>query len=73
MMFVPVSSGRTFEPGIPQPLFDAPVPNLGISSDRNHYVVTADGQHFLVRRVLENRGPSIITAVLDWTAGLSGK
>jgi len=73
MMSVPISAGQFFEPGIPQALFAAPVPNLGISSDRNHYVVTGDGQRFLIRRVLENRGPSIITAVLDWTAGLNVK
>ncbi len=73
MMSVTLTSGQTLEPGAPKALFAAPVPNLGVSGDRNHYVVTPDGQRFLLRKVMGEKGPSLVTAVLDWTAGLPAK
>ena len=73
MMAVPVTTGSTFEAGNPGALFDAPVPTMSITGDRNYYVVTADGQRFLLRKVFEDKASSPVTIVLDWTAGLPKK
>ncbi len=70
LMAVPVETRGTFEAGAPRALFAAPVPTLGVTSDRTPYAVTADGHCFLVRRLLEERTPTPITVLLDWTAGL---
>ena len=73
MMSVPVTTVPTFEPGAPRALFDTVVPNVGVSSDRNHYVVTGDGQRFLIRKLRDEKGPSVITTVLDWPSALARK
>jgi DNA-binding PadR family transcriptional regulator len=36
--------------------------------DRTHYTVTADGQRFLLRKVLEEKAPSPMTVVLHWAS-----
>ena len=69
MMAVPVTTGSTFEAGVPQVLFDAPVQALVVTGERNYYAVSADGQRFLLRKVPEE-ATSPVTIVLDWTAGL---
>jgi eukaryotic-like serine/threonine-protein kinase len=43
------SDGSTFEFGIPKPLFDART----TSSGRNHFVVSKDGQRFLMLMPVE--------------------
>jgi Tol biopolymer transport system component len=73
MMAVPVRIGSTFEAGAPHVLFDAPAPAVGISADRSHYAVTADGQRFLVRKEFEDKSGAPLTIVLDWTADLPKK
>jgi WD40 repeat protein len=60
------SDGRTVEAGRPVPLFPAhvgaPVPVL----DRQQYIVSADGQRFLMNRVSDEAGASPITVILNW-------
>ena len=39
--------------------------------DPNHYVVTADGQRFLVNTVINQPTRPALTVILNWTAGLN--
>jgi eukaryotic-like serine/threonine-protein kinase len=68
MMSVSVTTGAAFEAGMPHALFDTPIPNSSVT-DRNVYA-TADGQRFLLRRVLDDRSAVPSTIVLDWPAAL---
>ena len=58
---------RNFSAGIPRPLFAAPL-RAGIL--RNRYVVSPDGQRFLINVTTENPASSLIPVVLNWTAEL---
>jgi Tol biopolymer transport system component len=65
-----VRKGGTFEVDPPKALFRSP--NLGASVTkgyRNNYIVTPDGQRFLISVTVEG-GSTPITAVLGWTADL---
>lgn len=57
-----------FEAGRPQPLFQ--IPHELVSTMRNHYDVSADGQRFLLATIAEEGSSPTITVVLNWTAGL---
>ena len=59
------TNGSTFETGSPQPLFDTGVRNLFVDR-RNHYVVTRDGQRFLVIVTPVDDSTAPITVVLNW-------
>jgi DNA-binding winged helix-turn-helix (wHTH) protein/Tol biopolymer transport system component len=62
----------SFEPveppliGQPKPLFRAPVNS---SSTRNHYIVTPDGQKFLINVEDQNSYVSPITVMVNWIQG----
>jgi len=68
LMAVDVRLGATFEAGVPKPLFETRV--LVLTSFRNHYAVTADGQRFLVNTNLEQTDFTPISVVVNWTAEL---
>jgi Tol biopolymer transport system component len=53
------SNGQTIEPGRPVPLFP-----IGVS-DGQEYMVSRDGQRFLINTVVEE-APSSITVILNW-------
>jgi serine/threonine protein kinase/Tol biopolymer transport system component len=62
------TDSSTFEAGVPRKLFE---PRLNVSTAaRNQYVVTADGQRFLVNMVVEQATYPPITVVLNWIEGL---
>ena len=68
LMASSVKTGRlTFETGTPVALF-----NTGITTSfvdrRNQYVVTRDGQRFLVNVSAEDENSAPITVVLNWNA-----
>jgi hypothetical protein len=65
-MVVDVKLGPLFQVGVPKPLFDTRVPT--ITDFRNHYVVTADAQRFLINSMTEARGTTPIDVVKNWTA-----
>lgn len=46
------ADGATFEPGVPKALFDLRIPG-GLPGPRNWYVVSKDGQRFVVTSTLE--------------------
>jgi len=66
LMAVSVDPGPSrFDAGRPQPLFEIPV-----GAVRNHYVVTADGQRFLLATIAEESFSPAITVVVNWTEAL---
>jgi hypothetical protein len=67
LMAVDVKLGGTFSIGNPKPLFRTPI--LGTLIDvRNHYVTSADGQHFLISSRGSVLAPEAITVMMNWTA-----
>jgi Tol biopolymer transport system component len=67
LMSVEISSGSgRFEASIPKPLFEAPFS----SSVRNRFVISPDGQKFLVITRVDQSTTTPFTLVLNWAAGL---
>jgi Tol biopolymer transport system component/predicted Ser/Thr protein kinase len=67
---VPVKTGTIFEAGTPLPLFEVHVVPKSLTDDKNEYLVTADGQRFLVLSISDDSVGQPITVVLNWTAEL---
>ena len=65
-MAVDVTLSPRFEAGVPKTLFVTRV--LTTSDFRNHYVVTADGQRFLMNSFMEDREATRINIVKNWIA-----
>jgi dipeptidyl aminopeptidase/acylaminoacyl peptidase len=67
LVTVPVSTDNTFRAGMPETLFEAELfPFVG----RNRYVVTDDGQRFLMLSPIGGESVRPISVVLNWHAGL---
>ncbi len=69
LMAVPVrfsSDGETAEPGTPQALFATNVGSTAINTNRQQYVVSPDGQSFVMNSVIGEPGTSPITVILNW-------
>jgi Tol biopolymer transport system component len=58
------SSGQAVDVGAPVPLFAAPVG--GALEERQQYIVSSDGQRFLMKAVTEEGSTSPITVILNW-------
>jgi eukaryotic-like serine/threonine-protein kinase len=69
LMAVPVKTERTFEAGIPVPLFPTRV-SAGVVPYPATYDVSADGQRFLMNAIVEDAPVSPIAVVVNWTADL---
>jgi hypothetical protein len=70
LMVVPIlSTGATFESGVPRVLFEVhtPYPTPGY---RVNYDVSADGQRFLVKTAVGAGSSASATVVLNWSAAL---
>jgi hypothetical protein len=68
LMAVDLKAGRsTVEPGVPRPLFVAPVDPQQMR--RNRYVVTKDGQRFLLITPLAQMARSL-NVVVNWAGEL---
>jgi Tol biopolymer transport system component len=67
LMSVDVNAASTFETSAPKPLFATQV--SGYNSP-NRYVVTADGQRFLINSPAGEVSQTPITVVLNWTSRL---
>ncbi len=73
LMAVPVSAkDGTFQPGVPKPLFRAPV--LGGAGGGSgvawHWDISGDGKRFLMNTALEDAASSPITIVLNWQSAI---
>ncbi|MBA3716207.1 MAG: PD40 domain-containing protein, partial [Pyrinomonadaceae bacterium] len=67
LMAVEVKTEGTFEAGVPKPLFVIHGP-IEVTPFAISYAVTADGQRFLVRSVVEQASTTPITVVVNWAA-----
>ena len=71
MMSVPIrAAGVVIEPGVPLALFPSDVDPNGIVDDRNQFIVTGDGQRFLLTQRAAQPEVSPITVVLNWVGML---
>jgi hypothetical protein len=62
------AAGDSFKAGIPQPLFPA---RVRTGTARNKYVVSPDGQRFLLSAPLGREALIPTTVVLNWHAELA--
>src|SRR5262245_5939662 len=71
LMAVPIqfgANGQAVEPGAPVPLFVTRLGGAVTSSNRPQYMVSRDGQRFLMNTIAEEAGTSSITVILNWKA-----
>ena len=67
-MAVPIrlaSNGQAVEPGVPVPLFATHIGGAVYGANRQQYMVSPDGQRFLMNTVTEE-ATSPITVILNW-------
>lgn len=69
LMAATVTTGASFDAGMPTPLFQANPRELVATSEQVSYDVTADGQKFLINTQLRS-GTLSMSIVLNWTAKL---
>ncbi|HZQ54923.1 MAG TPA: protein kinase [Bryobacteraceae bacterium] len=69
LMSVDVRPGSRFEADVPKELFEISVPDP-VAPFPNNYVVTSDGQRFLVNTVARDAVSAPISVVLNWTEEL---
>ncbi len=67
LVSVPVTTGETLEAGLPTMLFDPPIFPV---TQRERYVVTRDGQRFLMLSTTSGVSVRPTTVVLNWDLGL---
>ena len=67
LVTVPVSFGTTFKAGLPETLFDA---GLFPWTTRSRYLVTDDGERFLMLSPIAGDSIRPISVILNWHAGL---
>jgi eukaryotic-like serine/threonine-protein kinase len=71
MMAAPVTTGATFDAGVPVALFQA-TPRQAISTnDQFVYDVSRDGQRFLINTPVKQADTQPMSIILNWTAKLS--
>jgi Tol biopolymer transport system component/tRNA A-37 threonylcarbamoyl transferase component Bud32 len=70
LMSVDVKTAAGFEAALPAVLFAAHSQTVAMGSSRSHYVVSDDGQRFLVNTIVDRVNHSPIQLVLNWTAAL---
>jgi len=70
LMSVDVKTGAGFEAALPVVLFETRAQTVAMASSRNHYVVSDDGQRFLVNTIVDRVNHAPIQVVLNWTAAM---
>src|SRR5262249_21176700 len=68
LMAVPVRSGESFEVGVPVSLFEFRAGSLTVTYAP--YVVTDDGQRFLINAIVEMEPNAPLTVMTNWAAGV---
>lgn len=66
LMVVPVNTRGTFSYGEPKALFTTKVPLTGLIGYRNSFLVSNDGQRFMISRLTDERYLQPLTLVLNW-------
>jgi hypothetical protein len=69
LMSVRLQPGSQLAAGVPEKLFNLPIPDFA-PSFQNNYVVAANGQRFLVNTLIRDAATSPISVVLNWTVEL---
>jgi len=64
LMSVEVTLSPTFQAGTPKPLFQTKV--AGINNTRNNYVVSHDGQRFLIYTPPDDSQLEPVNVILNW-------
>ena len=70
LMAVPIrfpANGGSGDPGTPVRLFATDVGSTAINTNRQQYVVSPDGQSFVMNSVVGEASTSPITVILNWT------
>ena len=65
-VFYPETEGASFEAGIPKPLFDAATVTNFNSGGSTPFVVTRDGQRFLVIAPVERETGEPLEVLVNW-------
>jgi hypothetical protein len=74
VMSVPVETEGVFRAGTPTALFSTDLDPDGLPvAGRNQYLVTADGQRFLINQPRRDAGRSAVTVMINWPAALQRK
>jgi eukaryotic-like serine/threonine-protein kinase len=73
LMVVSIEGQAAFAPSTPMMLFQTHVAADALVGVRNSYVVSSDGQRFLVDTLTDSTMPSPVTVVLNWTSALPKK
>ena len=60
------TDGQSVEPGRPLPLFATNVGSTAPNTNRQQYVVSPDGQSFVLNSALDDVSTSPITVILNW-------
>ena len=63
------ASGRSVDVGLPQPLFTTRIGRVLTSVLGAQYVVSADGQRFLMNTVVQSTGPTPLRVLVNWNPG----
>ena len=69
MMAVPIridSRGDRWAPGTPKPLFATSIGGPSPAFRRQEYIVSADGQRFLINTAVQNSGSAPLTIIVNW-------
>jgi len=61
------ATGGSVDPGTPVRLFATNVGSTAINTNRQQYVVSPDGQSFVMNSVVGQASTSPITVILNWT------
>jgi hypothetical protein len=72
MMAVPIqvaANGRSVNSGTPVPLFSTRVGRVLVPGPNSGFVVSADGQRFLLNTVVQEGGTVPLRVILNWKAG----
>lgn len=66
LMAVPIKFSKTIEPGVPRALFGTTVGSTVTLAYRQQYLVSADGQSFVMNSAVAEGTASPITVILNW-------
>jgi Tol biopolymer transport system component len=72
LMAVPITmapDGKSVEPGAPSPLFTTRVGSTATLKYRQQYVVSGDGQSFVMNSLVAEPTTTPITVILNWNPG----
>ncbi len=70
LMSVTYTAASSFQPGQPEVLFASRLPNSGITDERNNFLISRDGQKFLVNGLVDSAEYIPVTVFVNWESSL---